>query len=128
MVVRLYEQEELPAIRLFVIWRASLNGLAVNTTLDNRGEQWVRGGKAADTIINQDDQHKTWRTARNHQHRRRYPSLKCQGPDGRRTLNPPPSTKWPASYRLRDGGTPPIYAGDQRIREAHNTRLEGVKC
>ncbi|HHZ3834314.1 TPA: AIDA repeat-containing protein, partial [Escherichia coli] len=33
----------------------SLNGLAVNTTLDNRGEQWVHGGgKAAGTIINQD--------------------------------------------------------------------------
>ncbi|ENJ8303781.1 Ag43/Cah family autotransporter adhesin, partial [Escherichia coli] len=33
----------------------SLNGLAVNTTLDNRGEQWVHGGgKAVGTIINQD--------------------------------------------------------------------------
>ncbi|EJL0373692.1 autotransporter adhesin Ag43, partial [Escherichia coli] len=33
----------------------SLNGLAVNTTLDNRGEQWVHGGGKADgTIINQE--------------------------------------------------------------------------
>ncbi|MDZ9065261.1 AIDA repeat-containing protein, partial [Escherichia coli] len=33
----------------------SLNGLAVNTTLNNRGEQWVHeGGVATGTIINRD--------------------------------------------------------------------------